>query len=224
MRITIGGVLVVGGVAVIALMGPLGNLGDTVKQAFDGVTSLASSVSAPSLPLPSVTPSGNPVAATSVVTASSPTVVQSAPVSTVKSVPVVPAQPAVVATPTPTPAPTVEPAAPTKTKRHRSRKLKTAESKEPITLSLSNSKKRHIAQKTAPKTSPLPPTSAANAKPAISSSDPLMGHYVSVKLKTGREVKGVLREKTAQGITLEIPGMGPFQYPNTNIDGLKSAD
>ena len=55
-------------------------------------------------------------------------------------------------------------------------------------------------------------------------SDPLMGSYVALKLKTGREVKGVLRGKTAKLYTLELPGMGPFQYPAENVVGVTPAE
>jgi hypothetical protein len=91
--------------------------------------------------------------------------------------------------------------------------------------------RRHRVRRAKPaaKTAPVAmraPAKPVAAKPTSSASAPdsLIGHYVALKLKSGREVKGVLRERTAQGVSLEIPGMGPFQYPNSNIDGIKAAD
>ena len=198
MRITIGGILLVGGIAAVAVvMGPSSNPADLLKQAVDGVTSLVKSVSGPAvIPIPSSVSSSNAsatpvVSAPSVSTATTP----SPPVAAVAVVENVAA---------PESAPAQAQAVPEKHTRHRhrrARRSKTAVAKSAKTVAPSENA----------------------AKPA-SSSDPLIGRYVSVKLKSGREVKGILQAKTPQGISLEIPGMGPFQYPSSNIDGIKSSE
>ncbi|MBV9080444.1 MAG: hypothetical protein JO102_04920, partial [Elusimicrobia bacterium] len=40
----------------------------------------------------------------------------------------------------------------------------------------------------------------------------LVGYYVSLKLKNGREIKGALVEKTATAYRVELPGMGTMDY------------
>lgn len=64
----------------------------------------------------------------------------------------------------------------------------------------------------------------APAKSATKSSNALMGTYVTVSLKTGREVKGVYQKKTATHYVIELPGMGPFEYPIENVAGIKPAE
>lgn len=71
----------------------------------------------------------------------------------------------------------------------------------------------------------------AAAKPAIQKpavkSDPvadLIGTYVALELATGRDVKGILQAKTATHYVVELPGMGPFRYPLSNVRGVKAAD
>lgn len=73
------------------------------------------------------------------------------------------------------------------------------------------------------------PAPAAAAQPAApqksaGAQDKLMGTYVALKLKTGREVKGILQGKTEKEYTVEIPGMGPFQYPVDNVTGIGPAE
>ncbi len=65
-----------------------------------------------------------------------------------------------------------------------------------------------------------PKTSSKSA----ASGDKLVGSYVSVMLKSGREVKGIYQGKTANQYTIELPGMGPFQYPIENVTSIKPAE
>ncbi len=65
---------------------------------------------------------------------------------------------------------------------------------------------------------------AAQAASKAGGEDKLVGTYVALKLKTGRDVKGILQSKTASGYTVEIPGMGPFQYPASNVVSVLPAE
>lgn len=64
----------------------------------------------------------------------------------------------------------------------------------------------------------------ASAKKAAPPADKLLGTYVALTLKTGREVKGIYQEKTATHYVIELPGMGPFEYPVENVQGIKAAE
>ena len=50
-----------------------------------------------------------------------------------------------------------------------------------------------------------------------------IGKNVSVQLNTGREVKGVLVEHTADGYRIELPGMGTFTYASKDVVSIKLA-
>jgi hypothetical protein len=208
MRITIGGILLVGGVAAVALLGPWGSPENLLKQAVDGVSSLVKSVSAPA-----VIPAPAPTLATTSETTPAPVDVSTDTVAVEISTPPVVAVASSAAV-VPVEA-TVEPAKPARPA------LKTVPAK--------RLRRRHRRTRRVKAVVEKPPKAAANAaapaaKPAAGGDDALIGRYVSVKLKSGRDVKGVLRERTKQGLTLEIPGMGPFQYQNSNIDGVKAAE
>jgi hypothetical protein len=237
MRITIGGILVVGGVAA-AVAWEIFGTGNVLQQSVAGITSLvtsikepavipvASSVATPSTPISSAVPAVStsvasvvtavetaqivttPVAVSSV-TAAHPLAVVSAPViahvTDNKPKPKLKLRPYeyIAKTGEDRPAETVQ-AKPLPTRKHRRRRRAKAPRPAPI------------AAKPAVKP-------AASPAKAADSTDPLIGHYVSMKLKSGREVKGVLQARTAQSVTLEIPGMGPFQYQTSNIDGIGAA-
>jgi hypothetical protein len=47
---------------------------------------------------------------------------------------------------------------------------------------------------------------------------------VSLKLKSGREVKGILEEKTNRIYKIQLPGMGPFQYPAADVVEMKAVE
>jgi hypothetical protein len=53
--------------------------------------------------------------------------------------------------------------------------------------------------------------------------DPLVGSYVALNLKSGREVKGVLKEHTATSYVIELPGMGPFTYSAETVVSVQPA-
>jgi hypothetical protein len=67
--------------------------------------------------------------------------------------------------------------------------------------------------------------SAAPAKnPAAASTPSLMGTYVSLELITGRAVQGILEGKTATHYVLNVPGLGPLEYPIENVKSVKPAN
>jgi hypothetical protein len=78
-----------------------------------------------------------------------------------------------------------------------------------------------VAAPVAAKTPAVRKTRAA-AKTVVK--DPLVGTYVSMTLKTGNVVKGILMEKSATNYKLELPGMGAFDYPATTVKAVTSAE
>lgn len=119
--------------------------------------------------------------------------------------------PVTVAPITPAPPPAaleepVKPVAPVKPRRRRRRVRKA-----PV-----------AAAKAAPAS--LAPVKKAAVKSDAALTDGLIGTYVSLKLKTGRDVKGVLQARTANEYTVEIPGMGPFKYPASNVLSVGPAE
>lgn len=56
---------------------------------------------------------------------------------------------------------------------------------------------------------------------AATSKDPLIGSYVTLTLDSGREVKGILEERTATFYKIELPGMGPFTYQANKVISIK---
>lgn len=84
-------------------------------------------------------------------------------------------------------------------------------------------RRRHRVVKPAAATS-----SEAEAKPAAAKhtgkKDPLVGTYVALTLNTGNVVKGVLVERTATNYKVELPGMGPFDYPASTVKNIGPAE
>lgn len=68
------------------------------------------------------------------------------------------------------------------------------------------------------------PRKKAPAAKAKSADDKLIGTYVALELATGREVKGILEEKTATHYKVELPGVGSFIYPLENVKSVKPAE
>lgn len=56
------------------------------------------------------------------------------------------------------------------------------------------------------------------------STDSLVGTYVSLTLKTGNAVKGMLVEHTATNYKIELPGMGAFDYPANTVKSVSAAE
>ncbi|MFN0117719.1 MAG: hypothetical protein ACKVQC_05420 [Elusimicrobiota bacterium] len=52
---------------------------------------------------------------------------------------------------------------------------------------------------------------------------PYLGTMVNLELKGGRVVPGILLEKTATSYKVELPGLGPFEYPISNVVSIKPA-
>ncbi len=53
--------------------------------------------------------------------------------------------------------------------------------------------------------------------------DPLLGSLVTLTLNSGREVKGILEERTATAYKIQLPGMGPFTYEASKVTAIKPA-
>lgn len=51
----------------------------------------------------------------------------------------------------------------------------------------------------------------------------LTGTYVSLELVTGRSVQGILQGKTATHYVLNVPGLGPLEYPIDNVKSVQPA-
>ncbi|MCG3205237.1 MAG: hypothetical protein KCHDKBKB_01956 [Elusimicrobia bacterium] len=84
-----------------------------------------------------------------------------------------------------------------------------------VTPKKSAVRKRRVKKKAV---SPAAKTAPVTAPPkVVNNKDGLIGTYVALKLKSGREVKGIMQARSASQITIEIPGMGPFQYPAENV-------
>lgn len=54
--------------------------------------------------------------------------------------------------------------------------------------------------------------------------DRMIGTYVSVELTSGKKVLGVLQEKTAKEIKIQLPGMGPFSYAAETVKSIQPVD
>lgn len=50
------------------------------------------------------------------------------------------------------------------------------------------------------------------------------GAYVEMSLKSGSSVKGVYLGRSGTNIKLDIPGLGPFDYPAGDVTGMKIAE
>ncbi|MCB4757436.1 MAG: hypothetical protein LHV69_10480 [Elusimicrobia bacterium] len=72
---------------------------------------------------------------------------------------------------------------------------------------------------------PAPSAPAASSKPKKAAGyDSLIGTYVSLELKNGRSVKGVLEEVTPTTYKVQLPGLGSFPYPVENVKEIKPAE
>jgi hypothetical protein len=60
-------------------------------------------------------------------------------------------------------------------------------------------------------------------KRAVAPKDPLLGNLVTLTLASGRDIKGVLIERTATSYKIEMPGMGPFTYDAAKVVAIKPA-
>lgn len=58
---------------------------------------------------------------------------------------------------------------------------------------------------------------------AKTAKDPLLGNMVALTLSSGREVRGILEERTAASYKIQLPGMGPFTYDAANVKAIKAA-
>jgi hypothetical protein len=79
----------------------------------------------------------------------------------------------------------------------------------------------------APKAAAAAPTAQAaprKKRAAKVSADSLIGTYVTLTLKSGREVKGVLENKTPTAYMIQLPGMGPFEYKASDVAGVKAVE
>lgn len=207
MRITVGGVLLFAGIGTAVVLGPMKNMVD-LSFLTDQVGPLKDSIgwvqnyfkgsqpveTAP-INVPSESQSSSSESAKAVEAQQQPAA--AAPVAATAPAPVAaPVEPPPIAV-----APVVKPKS-VKTRRHR------------------RAKKKVAATTAAAKSA----TSAAAAPAENKSAGDLTGTYVALQLKTGREVKGILKGKANGKYTLEIPGMGPFDYDANNVVGVKAVE
>lgn len=204
MRITVGGVLLVVGAGAVVALGPAHNMDfsfvhhqvEAAQKSIESLMGLFKKTESDSTIPVAVIPAEEPVAE---VVAKPPEKVEVAPVAeVVPVVPVVPHAERVAAA----------------IKRHRPKKRPSKRQGNVLTNAADKAAVAVVAAK---------PEAKVHGK-TNTVSDPLMGTYVALKLKTGREVKGVLRGKTATQYTLELPGMGPFQYPAENVISVAPAE
>jgi len=134
--------------------------------------------------------------------------------------------PAAIPIPTVPPPKAVPPAAPkpakvkSAPKRARKKAVKKSvrkKSKKKVAKRKAKRKPKKVAKAPAPKKS-----AAQSAREEIIKE--LIGNYVSLQLTTGRQVKGILKEKTADHYKIELPGMGPFVYPVKDVRNVKLAE
>ncbi len=65
------------------------------------------------------------------------------------------------------------------------------------------------------------PVKAASSR---KNADKLVGTYVSMTLKTGNSVKGMLLEHTATNYKIELPGLGAFDYAAATVKSISAAE
>ncbi len=207
MRLTVGGVLLlVGAGAVVGFVVADGHHLNTMMEKIKGLPASASSLTgffkseepAPQVPeLPPVT--ANPVVA-STDTAGMP-LTEAVPLNDV--VPV-----------TPIPEPTPQVVAPKKSvKKARRKRVKPVVKKgapKPVAASRKTSRSKK-------------PIAKAPAPPAAAKAPSMVGTYVSLELITGRSVQGILESKTATHYVLNVPGLGPLEYPIENVKSIVPA-
>ena len=131
-----------------------------------------------------------------------------------------PAAPAVAQPEVKKPAPVVRKRAPRRTARRSSRNRRRTPPRK--------------AAAPAPRAKPAsaPATQAATVQPAAQNAaatttggaERYMGQLVSMKLKTGRDVTGILESVTAGGYKLQLPGLGSFDYPRANVIEVRPAE
>ncbi|OVE78258.1 hypothetical protein BVX98_00890 [bacterium F11] len=59
----------------------------------------------------------------------------------------------------------------------------------------------------------------ARSTPKVSK---MIGSHVTLVLKTGRSVNGILQAITKKEYTIELPGMGPLRYDRKNVKSIKA--
>ncbi len=223
MRLTIGGVLVVAGLAGSAVyfgMEParLGQAVSKIRGAANGAMSLVGlyksgdstpEAYSPPPPFPGVS------AGTSTIETVIPGSTSTSAVA-VDNLPNSPAsasgyQPAVATSiPVPVAEPTPEPEKPKPVLKKR-RTRKRAAVAAPVKKKAVRKPKQAAKVSSAPAKAPAP-------------SSLLMGTYVSLELITGRAVQGVLEGKTATHYVLNVPGLGPLEYPIENVKSIQPAN
>lgn len=187
MRITIGHVLIIGGVAGLLILGPFSKI--NFSKAFSKLEKINLPDSIKNyVPFQNQKKNGATAPLTQVL----------------EPAPVVPAAPPPVVETPPTPEPVIEKPAPVKAVKTR--------------------KRRRKSKAAVPAVKAAPVAKAAPAKKNAAGGDELIGTYVAVSLKTGREVKGIYQSKTATHYVIELPGMGPFEYPIENVSTIKPAE
>jgi hypothetical protein len=89
--------------------------------------------------------------------------------------------------------------------------------------------KRHRRRRSAPKTAKRPVKAAKGKSAAVkkaapsAAGEPMVGSYVSLELITGRAVQGILEGKTPTHYILNVPGLGPLEYPVENVKSVQPA-
>lgn len=74
------------------------------------------------------------------------------------------------------------------------------------------------------KTTRAPRAPAAKTAPTPAPQANLTGRYVSLELITGRSVQGIYQGRTATHHILNVPGLGPLEYPIDNVKSVQSAE
>ncbi len=205
MRITVGGVLFIGGSAAFVALGPLNSLApiDEIKHSLNFITGYFHSEPVETAPVSVEKPVD-----------SNPTRKESASVdtSTLESSqpkpPTVPEKPATAenaAAPAPTPLSVANPVASPTLKKARGHRRVPKLGEQPVQLAL---------------TKRPPHSKELRRKKSVGSEDKLLGSYVSLKLNSGRDVKGILKSRDEHEYIIELPGMGPFKYPASNVTAV----
>jgi hypothetical protein len=123
------------------------------------------------------------------------------------------------AAPTPTPTPVVAQKKPQSATsvRKKTRRVRTTRTK---TTAAAKATPVPVRKKTVRTKSPA----VAKTVPAAAPKSDLTGRYVSLELITGRSVQGIYQGKTATHHVLNVPGLGPLEYPIDNVKSVQSAE
>ena len=210
MRITVGQLLIVGGLGAWGALGPLKNLEldnagiqhlvesgirrvENLSDLFrSGAADQRPPASVSTVPVPVPEPVSQPIAADS-------------------ALPVEAAPPVPAAEPVPAaPAPAVAKPAPKRAATRSSRRRTTRRARNTRSA-------RTRATPPAKPAAAVAAPSPASTPAASSGAGKLVGTFVSLKLKTGREVRGILEERTAAVYKIQLPGLGTFDYPAENV-------